>query len=518
MSVFISDNDGIKPLRPKGLAETNQLLHVFSLDSTDLFSATTSIILNEFIISGIERMFDNLSDRLGTVLQRVRGQGRITEDNVKETLREIRMALLEADVALPVVRAFIDQVRDKALGEAVLTSLTPGQVLIKIVNDELVQVMGAANEDLNLATQPPAVIMMAGLQGSGKTTSAAKLARYLKERQKKKVMLVSCDIYRPAAIEQLRTLATEVGALFHPSTTDQSPVRIAKEAHKAARTAFADVLILDTAGRLHVDADMMDEIKALHAEISPVETLFVVDAMTGQDAANTAKAFHDALPLTGVILTKTDGDARGGAALSIRHITGKPIKFLGVGEKTDALEPFHPDRVASRILGMGDVLSLVEDVSRKVDHKKAEQLAKKVLRGQGFTLVDFKEQMEQMAKMGGMASLMDKMPGMGQVPDAAKAQLGDKEVNRMIAMVNSMTLQERNFPQLIKGSRKRRIAIGSGAQIQDVNKLLKQFSQMQRVMKKMKGGGMAKMMRGMKGKMGPGGMGPGGRPPGGFPF
>jgi signal recognition particle subunit SRP54 len=463
-------------------------------------------------------MFASLSDRLGGVLQKVRGQGRISEANVKETLREVRMALLEADVALPVVKDFVEQVRSKALGEEVMRSLTPGQVLVKIVNDELVRVMGEANERLDLATQPPAVILMAGLQGSGKTTSVGKLARLLRERDKKKVMVVSADVYRPAAIDQLETLANEVGAEFFPSSSDQKPLAIARSAIAAARKGFCDVLIVDTAGRLHIDEQMMDEIQVLHAELEPVETLFVVDAMTGQDAANTAKAFNDALPLTGVILTKTDGDARGGAALSIRQITGKPIKFLGVGEKSSALEPFHPDRVASRILGMGDVLSLVEEVTSKVDQEKAARLAKKIHKGEGFTLADFKEQMEQMASMGGMAGLLDKLPGMNQVPDAVKAQVGDKEVKKLIAIVNSMTPQERAFPAVIKGSRKRRIAAGSGTQVQDVNKLLKQFTQMQKVMKKMKGGGMAKMMRGMKGKL-PGGFpGGGGMPPGGFPF
>ncbi|MGB5254953.1 MAG: signal recognition particle protein, partial [Sedimenticolaceae bacterium] len=445
-------------------------------------------------------MFANLSDRLGGVLQKVRGQGRISEENVRDTLREVRMALLEADVALPVVKAFVEQVRTKALGEEVLRSLTPGQVLVKIVNDELVSVMGEANEQLNLTAQPPAVVLMAGLQGSGKTTSVAKLSRLLKEREKKKVMVVSADVYRPAAIEQLRTLAAEVEAEFFPSSQDQQPLAIARSAIAAARKGYFDVLIVDTAGRLHIDEQMMEEIQALHAELDPVETLFVVDAMTGQDAANTAKAFNDALPLTGVILTKTDGDARGGAALSIRQITGKPIKFLGIGEKTSALEPFYPDRVASRILGMGDVLSLVEEVTAKVDQDKAAKLAKKIHKGEGFTLVDFKEQMEQMASMGGMAGLLDKLPGMNQVPEAVKSQVGDKEVKKLIAIVNSMTPQERTFPGVIKGSRKKRIAAGAGTQVQDVNKLLKQFTQMQKMMKKMKGGGMAKMMRGIKGK------------------
>ncbi len=465
-------------------------------------------------------MFDNLSERLGGVLDKLRGQGRLTEENIKDTMREVRMALLEADVALPVVRTFVDQVKEQALGEEVMKSLTPGQVLIKIVNDELVKVMGEANEALNLAAQPPAVVMMAGLQGSGKTTSVAKLSRWLKESQKKSVMVVSCDVYRPAAIDQLKTLAAEVEATFFPSSPDQKPLAIATAALEQAKKQFIDVLIVDTAGRLHVDEQMMGEIKELHAGVKPVETLFVVDSMTGQDAANTAKAFDDALPLTGVILTKTDGDARGGAALSIRQITGKPIKFLGVGEKTTALEPFYPERMASRILGMGDVLTLVEEVQRKVDHTKAEKLAKKLQKGKGFDLEDYREQLEQMNKMGGLGALMDKLPGMGKVPDSVKNQVNDKEISRSIAIVNSMTPKERRFPNIIKGSHKRRIAAGSGTQVQDVNKLLKQFTQMQKMMKKMKGGGMAKMMRGLKGRMGPGGgMPPGGMPPGGgFPF
>jgi signal recognition particle subunit SRP54 len=451
-------------------------------------------------------MFENLSERLGAALERLKGRGRLTEDNIRETLREVRMALLEADVALPVVREFVDRIRDKAAGEEVLKSLTPGQTLIKIVNDELVRIMGESNEGLDLAAKPPAVVLMAGLQGSGKTTTAAKLARFLRERERKKVMVVSCDVYRPAAIDQLRTLAAEVDVAFYPSSPDQRPVAIARAAIAQARNQFADVLIVDTAGRLHVDDAMMAEIRELHAEIQPVETLFVVDSMTGQDAANTARAFHDALPLTGVILTKADGDARGGAALSIRHITGKPIKFLGVGEKTEALEPFHPDRVASRILGMGDVLSLVEEVSRKVDRDKAEKLAKKVVKGEGFTLADFREQMEQMSSMGGIGGLLDKLPGMGQVPDAVKSQVNDREFSKLIAIINSMTPQERAFPAIIKGSRKRRIANGSGTRVQDINRLLKQFAQMQKMMKKMKGGGMKKMLRGLKGQMPPGGM------------
>ncbi len=460
-------------------------------------------------------MFDNLTERLGKVLNNLRGQGRLTEENIKETMREVRMALLEADVALPVVREFVEQVKQQATGEAVMKSLTPGQTLIKIVNDELIKVMGEANEELDLAAQPPAVILMAGLQGSGKTTSVAKLSRWLQQRGKKKISVVSCDVYRPAAIDQLQTLAGEVNAQFIPSSGDEKPLDIAKRALGEAKRQFADVLIVDTAGRLHVDDLMMEEIKQLHQAINPVETLFVVDSMTGQDAANTAKAFNDALPLTGVILTKADGDARGGAALSIRHITGKPIKFIGVGEKTDALEAFHPERIASRILGMGDVLSLVEEVTAKVDQEKAAKLAKKLQKGKGFDLEDFKEQMLQMANMGGMSGLLDKLPGMGNLPDHVKNQVNDKEIGRLIAIINSMTPHERTFPAVIKGSRKRRIAIGSGTQVQDVNKLLKQFTQMQKMMKKMKGGGMKKMMRGMAGRFPGGGMPPGG---GGFPF
>ncbi|MCU7936394.1 MAG: signal recognition particle protein [Candidatus Thiodiazotropha sp. (ex Dulcina madagascariensis)] len=453
-------------------------------------------------------MFDNLTQRLGKVLTGLRGQGRLSDENIKETMREVRMALLEADVALPVVRDFVEQVKQKAMGEAVMKSLTPGQTLIKIVNDELVRLMGEANESLDLAAQPPAVILMAGLQGSGKTTSAAKLTRWLQQNGKKKISLVSCDVYRPAAIEQLQTLAKEVDARFIPSQGDEQPVEIAKRALSEAKREFSDALIVDTAGRLHVDEAMMEEIKQLHQALDPVETLFVVDSMTGQDAANTAKAFGDALPLTGVILTKADGDARGGAALSIRQITGKPIKFIGVGEKVDALEPFHPERIASRILGMGDVLTLVEEVSRKVDQEKAAKLAKKLQKGKGFNLEDFREQMLQMANMGGMSGLLDKLPGMGEIPEQVKNRVNDKEIGRLVAIINSMTPHERLFPAVIKGSRKRRIANGSGTQVQDVNKLLKQFMQMQKMMKKMKGGGMKKMMRGMGGRF----------PGGGLPF
>ncbi len=458
-------------------------------------------------------MFDSLSERLGSTLKSLRGQGRITEDNVKDTLREVRMALLEADVALPVVREFINRVKERAMGQDVLRSLTPGQALVKVVNDELVAVMGEANPGLNLNTQPPAVILMAGLQGAGKTTSVAKLARWLKERDRKSVMVASTDIYRPAAIDQLQTLAGEVDARFFPSQSDQNPVDIAKNAIEQAKRDYVDVVIIDTAGRLHIDDDMMTEIKQIHAAINPVETLFTVDSMTGQDAANTAKAFNDALPLTGVILTKADGDARGGAALSIRHITGKPIKFMGVGEKTAALEPFHPDRVVSRILGMGDVLSLVEDAQRKMDVDSAEKLAKKLKKGKGFDLDDFREQLQQMSKMGGIGSMLDKLPGMANIPDAAKSQVNDKELGKLEAIINSMTPKERRRPDIIKGSRKKRIAAGSGTQIQDVNRLLKQFTQMQKMMKKMGSkGGMAKLMRGMGGKFPMGGMGGGGLP------
>ncbi|WP_286234749.1 signal recognition particle protein [Thalassotalea sediminis] len=455
-------------------------------------------------------MFENLSDRLTKTLKNISGRGRLTEDNIKDTLREVRMALLEADVALPVVREFIAKVKESAVGQDVSKSLTPGQVFVKIVQKELEIAMGEINESLNLKATPPAVVLMAGLQGAGKTTSVAKLSKYLKEREKKKVLVVSADVYRPAAIKQLETLASDVGVDFFPSDIKQNPIDIANAAIAHARNHYFDVLIVDTAGRLHIDGDMMDEIKALHAAIEPIETLFTVDAMTGQDAANTAKAFNDALPLTGVILTKTDGDARGGAALSIRHITGKPIKFMGVGEKIEALEPFHPDRIASRILGMGDVLSLIEEVEQKVDRKQAEKLAKKVKSGKGFSLEDFRDQLVQMKNMGGMMGLVDKLPGMGNMSEQIKGQMDDKVTIRMEAIINSMTPKERERPEIIKGSRKRRIAAGSGTQIQDVNKLLKQFTQMQKMMKKMSGkGGMQKMMRSMKGMMPPGG-------PGGF--
>jgi len=452
-------------------------------------------------------MFENLTDRLTKTLKNISGRGRLTDDNIKDTLREVRMALLEADVALPVIREFIAKVKERAVGQEVTKSLSPGQVFVKIVRTELEAAMGEVNEGLNLKATPPAVILMAGLQGAGKTTSVAKLAKFLTEREKKKVLVVSADVYRPAAIKQLEMLAQEVNVDFFPSDLQQNPIDIVNAALAHAKLQFCDVLIVDTAGRLHVDSDMMNEIQQLHAAINPVETLFTVDAMTGQDAANTAKAFNDALPLTGIILTKTDGDARGGAALSIRHITGKPIKFLGVGEKTDALEPFHPDRIASRILGMGDVLSLIEEVEQKVDHAKAAKLAQKVKSGKGFDLEDFRDQLVQMKSMGGMMGLMDKLPGMGNMSEQMKSQVDDKLTLRMEAMINSMTPIERAKPEIIKGSRKRRIALGSGTQIQDVNRLLKQFMQMQKMMKKMSGkGGLTKMMRSMKGMMPPGGM------------
>ena len=467
-------------------------------------------------------MFENLTDRLSKSLKNISGKGRLTEDNIKGTLREVRMALLEADVALPVVRDFIQAIKKRAIGQEVAKSLNPGQAFIKVVQNELELAMGEVNENLNLATQPPAVLLMAGLQGAGKTTSVAKLSLLLKNKEKKSVLVVSADIYRPAAIKQLETLAAEVDVEFFPSDISQKPIDIANAAIAHAKKKFIDVVIVDTAGRLHVDGEMMDEIKDLHAAINPIETLFVVDAMTGQDAANTAQAFNEALPLTGVILTKADGDARGGAALSIRHITGKPIKFIGMGEKIDALEPFYPDRIASRILGMGDVLSLIEELETKVDKDKAAKLAKKVQKGKGFDLEDFRDQLVQMKSMGGMMGMMDKLPGMSNIPDAMKSQVNDKATNQMEAIINSMSKKERAKPEIIKGGRKRRIAAGSGTQIQDVNKLLKQFTQMQKMMKKMsgKGGGMRKMMSGMQGMMpGMGGGMPGagggaGLPPG----
>ena len=448
-------------------------------------------------------MFESLSERLTSTFNRLKGIGKITEANIQEASRDIRMALLEADVALPVVKAIIEQVKEKAMGEEVLNSLSPGQVLTKAVNDVLTSIMGEENNSLDLQATPPVVILMAGLQGSGKTTTVAKLANKLKAE--KKVMVVSTDVYRPAAIEQLQRLADDIGVMCHPSHSGDDPIKIAKAALQSAKQQVKDVLIIDTAGRLHIDSEMMSEIKQLHKTINPTETLFVVDSMTGQDAANTAKAFDDALPLTGIILTKTDGDARGGAALSVRHITGKPIKFLGVGEKIDALEAFHPDRMASRILGMGDIVSLVEEVQTKVDQKKAEKVAKKLKKGGGFDLQDFLEQLQQMQNMGGMAKLMDKMPGMGKMAGAMKNQVSDKTFKRFEAIIQSMTMQEKRFPGIIKGSRKQRIAKGSGVEIPEVNRLIKQFTQMQKMMKKFAKGGMSKMMKKMQGMMPPGG-------------
>ena len=460
-------------------------------------------------------MFENLSERLSASLKQISGKARLNESNISDALRDVRVALLEADVALPVVKDFIERVRGKALGQAVMAALNPSEAFIKIVHEELVAVMGAEDNSLNLATAPPAVILMAGLQGAGKTTTVAKLARLLKEQQKKRVAVVSADVYRPAAIEQLQTLAAEVGVTFIESSPDQAPVAIATAAVQSAKQQLADVLLVDTAGRLAVDEAMMVEIKQVHASINPIETLFVVDAMTGQDAANTAKAFNDALPLTGIVLAKTDGDARGGAALSTRTITGKPIKFLGSGEKTDALEVFHADRIASRILGMGDVLSLIEEAERKVDKTKAQRFARKMQQGQKFDLEDFRDQLQQMANMGGLSSMLDKLPGMGQLPASAQAQLDDGQFKRMGVIIDSMTLKERRFPDLLNGSRKQRIAAGSGTQIADINRLLKQHKQMQKMMKKVgKKGGMQKMMRGMQGMKFPGGGMPPGMPPG----
>ena len=450
-------------------------------------------------------MFNNLTGRLSAVVKNLSGRARLSEENIEEALREVRVALLEADVGLEVVRDFIAEVRSQAIGQEVIGSLTPGQALIRVVRDQLTRLMGEENRALDLAAQPPVVILMAGLQGSGKTTTAAKLSRRLLELDKKRVGLVSCDIYRPAAIEQLAVLAREVGANCYPSPADTRPELIALAAIEAARRSFDDVLIVDTAGRLAIDSAMMDEIKRIHAAVKPHETLFVIDSMMGQDAVATARAFNDALALTGIVLTKTDGDARGGAALSVRRVTGKPIKFLGTGEKTDGLEPFHPDRVASRILGMGDVLSLIEEVEQKVDQEKAMKVAEKLRKGKGFDLQDFRDQIDQMRNMGGMQALLGKLPGMGDLPDKVKNQVNDKELSKLAAIIDSMTSQEREFPAIIKASRKLRIAGGSGTQVQDVNKLLKQFLQMQKMMKKMtKKGALKNLMRGMRGQMPPG--------------
>jgi signal recognition particle subunit SRP54 len=445
-------------------------------------------------------MLDALTQRLSSVIKTMRGHARLTEENVSDALREVRMALLEADVGLPVVKDFVARVREKALGQEVVGSLTPGQALVGVVHDELVALMGGTNAALDLATQPPAVVLLAGLQGAGKTTSAGKLARLLKGH-KKKVLLVSADVYRPAAIEQLKTLARQLDIDLFPSDASQKPVEIAANALDWARKHYHDVLIVDTAGRLAIDEAMMAEVKAVHAAVKPVETLFVVDSMQGQDAVNVARAFSEALPLTGVVLTKLDGDARGGAALSVRAVTGVPIKFAGVSEKMDGLEPFHPERMASRILGMGDIVSLVEEARKSVDEAEAKKLADKFRKGKEFDLEDFKAQIQQMKKMGGVSALMDKLPAQLTQAAAQAPDLQEKSIRRTEGIINAMTPQERRKPELIKASRKRRIAAGAGVQVQEVNRLLNQFEQMRKMMKMMRSGGLAKMMRGMKGML-----------------
>ena len=447
-------------------------------------------------------MFETLTERMGSTLRRLRGRGRLSDTNMRDALREVRMALIEADVALEVVGAFTERVREKVLDQEIRKSLTPDQEVVRAVRDELCALMGEENAGLALNVPPPAVIVVAGLQGSGKTTTVAKLSRWLREQERRKVLVASCDVYRPAAIEQLRVLAAEAGVEFFSSHAGEDPVDIVTRARGEAKRRHQDVLVLDTAGRMHVDAEMMDEVRRIHRAAEPVETLFVVDSMTGQDAATVARAFDRALPLSGVVLTKTDGDARGGAALSIRHITGKPIKFLGTGEKLDGLQAFHPDRMASRILGMGDVLSLIEDAERKIDHGKAQQFADKFAKGKRFDFEDFGEQIRQMRNMGGISSLLDKLPGTDQLPEHARNRVNDTEFVRFEAMIYSMTVQERRFPALIKGSRKRRIAAGSGTRIQDVNRLLKQFAQMQKMMKRMrKKSGLGRMMQRLPGNM-----------------
>ena len=447
-------------------------------------------------------MLDNLTQRLARVMKTLRGEARLTEDNIADALREVRLALLEADVALPAVKALIASVKEKAIGEEVIGSLTPGQALVGVVHRELTQLMGEAHSGLNLATQPPAIVLMAGLQGAGKTTTVGKLAKLLKETQKKKVLVVSCDVYRPAAIEQLKTVAEQAGVDCFPSSSTEKPVDIARNAVDWAKRHYHDVLLVDTAGRLAIDEAMMKEIAELHSAVSPIETLFIVDAMLGQDAINTAKAFGEALPLTGIVLTKLDGDARGGAALSVRHVTGRPIKYAGVGEKLSGIEPFHPERMASRILGMGDVLSLIEEAKKGIDEQQAVEFAKKLRSGKSFDLNDFKEQIGQMRKMGGLSSMLDKLPA--QFAQAASQMQGgaeDKAVKRIEGIINSMTPVERSKPELLKASRKRRIAAGAGVQVQEVNRLLKQFEQTQKMMKQFSKGGIAKLMRGMKGMM-----------------
>ncbi|MDR3222100.1 MAG: signal recognition particle protein [Candidatus Accumulibacter sp.] len=447
-------------------------------------------------------MLDNLTQRLAHVMKTLRGEARLTEDNIADALREVRLALLEADVALPVIKAFIASVKEKAVGEEVIGSLNPGQALIGVVHRELTALMGEAHSGLNLAAQPPAVVLMAGLQGAGKTTTVGKLAKFLRETQNKKILVVSCDIYRPAAIEQLKTVAGQAGVDFFSSTAADRPVDIARAAVDWAKRHFYDVLLVDTAGRLSIDEAMMKEIAELHSALTPVETLFVVDAMLGQDAINTAKAFSDALPLTGVILTKLDGDSRGGAALSVRQVTGKPIKYAGVGEKLTGLEAFHPERMASRILGMGDVLSLIEDVRKGIDEAKAIEFARKIKSAKSFDLNDFKEQIGQVRKMGGITSMLDKLPAQfAQVAGQMPSGVEDKAVRRIEGIVDAMTPDERGKPELIKASRKRRIAAGAGVQVQEVNRLLKQFEQTQKMMKQLSKGGVAKLMRGMRGMM-----------------
>jgi signal recognition particle subunit SRP54 len=447
-------------------------------------------------------MLDNLTQRLSRVVKTLRGQARLTEDNIADALREVRMALLEADVALPVVRDLVARIKEKAVGHEVIGSLTPGQALVGVVHRELAELMGGAHSGLNLAAQPPAVILMAGLQGAGKTTTTGKLGKLLRERMKKKVLAVSADVYRPAAIQQLKLVAEQAGIDFFPTQVSDKPAAIAASALDFARKHYYDVVLFDTAGRLAIDEAMMREVAELHTALQPVETLFVVDAMLGQDAVNTARAFNEALPLTGIILTKLDGDARGGAALSVRHVTGKPLKFAGVGEKLSGLEEFHPERMASRILGMGDVLGLIEEAQRGVDQEKAQEFAQKLKAGKGFDLNDFKEQIGQMRKMGGMAGLLDKLPAQfAQAAQQAGSQVEDKAVRRLEGIINSMTPQERVKPELIKASRKRRIATGAGVQVQEVNRLLNQFEQTQKMMKQFSKGGLQKMMRGMKGML-----------------
>ena len=452
-------------------------------------------------------MFDNLSSRLAEAARQLSGKGRLTDENIADTLRQVRLALLEADVALPVVKTFIERIRDRSIGEQVGKSLTPGQALIKIIHAELVALLGEEHAPIDLRSQPPVVVLLAGLQGAGKTTTAAKLAKQLIDKRRKRVMLVSTDVYRPAAILQLETLAAEVDALHCASSTEDQPTEIVVRALDKARRSHADVLIIDTAGRLHVDDDMMRELVAIHDKSAASETLFVIDSMAGQDAVNAAASFDASLPLTGIVLTKADGDARGGVALSVREVTGKPIRFLGVGEKVDALEAFHPERMASRILGMGDVLSLVEDIEDKVSQDKAEKLAKKIQKGRGFDLSDLRDQLEQMMNLGGVGALLDKLPIPGKVNTAAMKQgVDDQQLKRQVAIINSMTPGERRFPKTINGSRRKRIAAGSGLMVQDVNRLLKQFTQMEKMMRKMARGGMKKMLRGMPGRGMPPGM------------